>query len=392
MKRHLLQSARFSLLLTLSLFIVSCSDDEDPETRITNYTFSVSSVNEGNDENTQTVTVTAVGTVGSEINVSYQVRARSASAGSDFLANTGILTFSPSSKSAEVPLTIYGDTNFELAETVDIVVPTETFDVVHTITILNDDNLPPVDEDAEGFLTPATYPSMNLVWADEFDGASLNTSDWNYELGDGCDRGICGWGNEELQNYTDEPANVHLENGRLLITAIESSGNYTSARITTQDKQEIQYGRIDIRARLPKGQGIWPAQWMLGANIDAVGWPVCGEIDIMELVGHEPDKVHGTVHYDNSGYATSSDSYKLSSGDFSDKFHVFTLVWEPNKMTWYVDGNVMGDFSRTSGGYPFNAPFFFIFNVAVGGRWPGNPDQTTVFPQTMEVDYIRVFQ
>jgi beta-glucanase (GH16 family) len=163
----------------------------------------------------------------------------------------------------------------------------------------------------------------------------------------------------------------------------------------TKAKKEFQYGRIDIRARLPYGQGIWPAIWMLGANIDDVGWPRCGEIDIMELVGHLPKVSHGTAHYDVDGWASKGSSYALTTGQtFSDEFHVFTIVWEMNRIKWYVDYNKFFELSAqdVGGTYPFNNPFFFIMNIAVGGNWPGDPDETTVFPQTMEVDYIRVFQ
>ncbi|MCL4133388.1 UNVERIFIED_CONTAM: hypothetical protein GTU68_056281 [Idotea baltica] len=234
---------------------------------------------------------------------------------------------------------------------------------------------------------------MVKVWADEFDGNELNLDDWGFDLGDGCDQGICQWGNQELQIYTNSVDNFNIENGQLTITARnDASNDFTSARINTKEKVAVMYGRIDIRAKMPKGQGMWPALWMLGENIDNVSWPRCGEIDIMELIGHEPATTHGTVHYDNSGYATSSSSKHLSSGDFSDQFHVYSIIWKENTIHWYLDNEQFKIFSKTDSGYPFNAPFFFVMNLAVGGRWPGNPDDTTVFPQTMEVDYIRVFQ
>jgi beta-glucanase (GH16 family) len=221
----------------------------------------------------------------------------------------------------------------------------------------------------------------------------LDETSWNYELGDGCPN-LCGWGNNELQVYTDLPKNVKLEESNLIITAIEEGNDeFFSARITTKDKVEFAYGRIDVRAKMPKGQGIWPAIWMLGANIDQVSWPACGEIDIMELVGHEPEKVHGTVHYENNGYQTTSGSKTLLEGDFSDEFHVYTLTWEQNTMSWYVDNELYKTFIKPANSiYPFNNEFFFILNIAVGGNWPGNPDATTLFPQEMTVDYIRVFR
>lgn len=247
---------------------------------------------------------------------------------------------------------------------------------------------------ADGYTTPLEYPGYTLSWADEFNGNALNLNDWTHEIG----TGNWGWGNNELQYYTDGSSNLQVSGGKLTITAkseSQGSSNYTSARIKTQGKKEFQYGRIDIRARLPRGQGLWPALWMLGSNISSVGWPNCGEIDIMELVGHQPNRVHGTVHFGTSTPSTQrTSSYSLGTAEFGDEFHVFTLIWEQNKIEWYVDDKKYHTVtsSGTGGIYPFNDKFFFIFNVAVGGQWPGSPDASTVFPQSMEVDYIRVFQ
>ena len=157
------------------------------------------------------------------------------------------------------------------------------------------------------------------------------------------------------------------------------------------------YGRVDIRAKLPTGQGIWPALWMLGANLDTKGWPACGETDIMELIGKEPATSHATVHFgsDFGNHKYTGKAYTLSGEIFNDRFHVFSLVWEHNQLWFYVDDILFYDFTSqdTQGQpYPFNEPSFFIFNVAIGGQWPGNPDATTVFPQMMVVDYIRVFE
>jgi len=247
---------------------------------------------------------------------------------------------------------------------------------------------------ADGYSTPNAYAGYNLAWADEFSGDALDLSSWGFDVGNGSG----GWGNNESQYYTSGTANCVVSNGKLTITAKkESQGgyNYTSARILTKGKREFQYGRIDIRARLPKGQGIWPALWMLGSNFSSVGWPKCGELDIMELVGHQPNRVHGTAHFGNQPPSTQrTASYGLSKGTFSDAYHVFTLKWENNLVEWYVDDVKFHSMTpaNTGGIYPFNQKFFFIFNVAVGGNWPGYPDVTTVFPQQMDVDYVRVFQ
>ena len=152
---------------------------------------------------------------------------------------------------------------------------------------------------------------------------------------------------------------------------------------------------MDIRAKLPRGQGIWPALWMLGSNITSIGWPACGEIDIMELLGHEPYKVHAALHYGTSGHGSKTNSLSLSGGrTFGDEFHVFSLVWKEDSLQILVDDQPELEVSKADIGeeYPFNAPFFFIMNVAVGGNWPGSPDASTPFPQRMIVDYIRVFQ
>ncbi|WP_235299501.1 glycoside hydrolase family 16 protein [Portibacter marinus] len=244
--------------------------------------------------------------------------------------------------------------------------------------------------DPTGYQTDRMLYGYDLVWEEDFTGSTLNEEFFNYELGDN------GWGNNELQNYTNDQENAFVENSNLTIRAKDLGGKYTSARLTTQDKKEFKFGRIDVRAKLPKGQGIWPAIWMLGENIDEVSWPACGEIDIMELVGHQPKTVHGTAHWGLRGEAsTYKTSSKSIADNFADAYHVFSIVWEFNQITWYLDEEKFHsiDASQTQGKpYPFNNEFFFILNIAVGGNWPGSPDETTEFPQEMNIDYIRVFQ
>jgi beta-glucanase (GH16 family) len=251
--------------------------------------------------------------------------------------------------------------------------------------------IPPPEEE---FFSPLTREGYTLIWQDEFDGASLNTSFWNYEIGTGSN----GWGNNELQYYREE--NTSVADGNLIITAKKETfegRNYTSSRLTTKDKKEFTYGWIDIRAKVPKGQGIWPALWMLGDNISTVGWPACGELDIMEMIGgsNREKTVHGTIHWaDGSNqHAQYGGSKTLSSGMYSDKFHVYSVEWNESYIKWYIDDVFYHQIDITPGHLSeMHAPQFFIFNVAVGGNWPGNPDASTVFPQQMLVDYIRVFQ
>ena len=244
-----------------------------------------------------------------------------------------------------------------------------------------------------GYTSPLTYANYSLVWDDEFNGTTLS-SDWTFDIGTGSG----GWGNNELQYYTNQ--NHSVNNGYLEITAKEeqfNAQNYTSTRLKTQGIKSWKYGRIDIRAALPYGQGIWPAFWMLGDNISSVSWPTCGEIDIMEMIGGagaNDRTVHGTVHWNENGsHAQFGNSKVLPSGKFADEFHVFSIVWNQNSITWLLDNVPYNTVDITPANMSaFHNNFFLIFNLAVGGNWPGSPDGTTVFPQKMYVDYVRVFQ
>jgi beta-glucanase (GH16 family) len=232
-----------------------------------------------------------------------------------------------------------------------------------------------------------TQTSWSLVWSDEFAGTTLNQDIWTYEYGNS------GWGNNELQYYTNDEDNVSVNNGTLKITARQEtfgSANYTSGRIITNNKYEFQYGKVECRMRIPVGQGIWPAFWMLGGNIENIGWPACGEIDIMEHVNNEP-MMHGTVHWYNNGHSYDGSSYSTDVTEF----HIYGIIWDETKIQFFVDGNFYNEFTYSSGNNSatvFQNPYFFLLNLAVGGNWPGNPDGTATFPATMEVDYIRVFQ
>ncbi len=249
-----------------------------------------------------------------------------------------------------------------------------------------------------GFTSPMTYEGYALVWNDEFEAQTLS-SDWVFEIGDGCPN-LCGWGNNELQYYRRE--NTELKDGYLVVTAREENmggKNYTSSRLKTQGQQNFQFGRIDIRAALPQGQGIWPAFWMLGENITEVPWPACGEIDIMEMIGGDADgrdnTVHGTLHWDNNGnYASDGGKLSLSDGAIlKDNFHVYSLIWEENQITWLLDDEVFHSMDISPAAMDeFSEPFFLLINMAVGGNWPGNPDASTRFPQQLAVDYVRVFE
>ena len=238
-----------------------------------------------------------------------------------------------------------------------------------------------------------------LVWSDEFEGATLDLSRWEPMVGNGCPN-LCGWGNNELQYYRAQNATV--AGGMLTISAKEESfaGNdYTSARLRTKDLASWKYGRIEMRAKLPTGKGLWPAFWMLPEDNVYGTWAASGEIDIVELVGHEPNRVHGTLHYggESPDNAHSGNSYTLGNGTFNDDFHVFALEWEENEMRWYVDGvhyATQTAWWSAGGAYPapFDQHFHLLLNVAVGGDWPGDPNGSTQFPQELVVDYVRVYQ
>lgn len=245
-------------------------------------------------------------------------------------------------------------------------------------------------------------PAWVLTWADEFEGAANTAPDskkWNYDLGGG------GWGNNELQCYTKSLKNVRLDGkGNLVIEvrkeATRDAGgktwNYSSGRLLTKGKFSQAYGKVEARMRLPGGQGIWPAFWMLGDDISTSPWPKCGEIDIMEHVGKEPGVVHATVHGPGySGAGGIGHPTKVKSGEKLSDFHVYTLEWEPKEMRWYLDGQLyfkLGPQNLKGKTWVFDHPFFVILNLAVGGNWPGNPDASTPFPQQYVLDYVRAYK
>jgi beta-glucanase (GH16 family) len=333
-----------------------------------------------------------------KVSVDYATKSGTAKAGKDFKTKSGTLTFQPGKRELYVDVPIIVDSLRQPPQKFYLQLSNpqnaKITKAKATGTIINEGTYLPTDN--SGFTSPKSYPGYKLVWSDEFNEGKLRDSEWNYEKGTGGN----GWGNNELEYYTSRPQNVFLSSGNLIIEARKEKYNgsdYTSTRITTQDKKEFTYGRIDIRAKLPVDHGLWPALWMLGGNISSVGWPKCGEIDIMELIGKNPSQVVGSFHWKkaNGTEGTANNSFKLSSGNFSQKFHVFSLVWSRDSLKILVDDTPYVKASRqdlSDGAYPFDKPFFLIFNVAVGGDWPGPPDQTTHFPQHMFVDYVRVFQ
>ena len=240
----------------------------------------------------------------------------------------------------------------------------------------------------------ATY---KLVWSDEFSGAAgaaVDSSKWTYDVGGN------GWGNNELEYYTTGNANAAMDgNGNLAITAKSQSMNgmnYTSARLKTLGVASWTYGRIEARIKIPKGQGLWPAFWLLGTDINSNPWPACGEIDVFENIGKEPNIIHGSIHGPGYSGASGPTAQTSLSAPVGDAFHVFAIEWEQTTIRWYVDGTLYSTKTQSSipagATWVYSHPFFILLNVAVGGGWPGNPDSTTTFPQQMLVDYVRVCQ
>jgi len=257
----------------------------------------------------------------------------------------------------------------------------DTFSLTQTVTISQDD--------------PDYADTYRLVWSDEFNGTEVNTDYWTFETG------ATGWGNNELQNYTSGD-NAEIKDGRLIITARKinenkEAGSYTSSRIITKGQKEFKYGRMEIRAKLPSGTGIWPAIWMLGANFSTAGWPACGEIDIMEYVGYQPNIVHATVHT-TAGSGGSGDGSSKVLETCEEEFHSYGVIWTSESLTFYIDSieNVTHTYdpvSKNADNWPFDKPQFFILNVAVGGDWGGVQGiDNNIFPQSMEIDYVRVYQ
>lgn len=336
-----------------------------------------------------------------EITLSYSITSGTAKAGEDYVTvSNQTITIPAGETQKKIIVSVIGDDIKEgddnFAVQLQNPVNGSLQKLVGSGTIRNDDTK--VGFNNAGYDAPTSYAGYTLTWSDEFNGTSLDNTIWGHQNGDGCP-GLCGWGNNELEYYTDRPENLFFQNGKLIIEARPESfngKNYTSSKILTQGKKPIKFGRIDIRAILPKGKGIWPAFWLMPEKSVFGGWPKSGEIDLMEVVGHEPNKTHGTLHYGpGPGSTQINRNYTLPSGTFNDAFHVFSLEWKEDQLKWLIDGNIFSTVNKADLGannYPFNEEFFLIFNLAVGGNWPGNPDVNTYFPQWLIVDYIRVYQ
>jgi len=237
-----------------------------------------------------------------------------------------------------------------------------------------------------------TLQGWNLIWQDEFEGNKIDPASWTYDLGAG------GWGNGEAEYYTSRPENARLENGMLVIEARQEKyqdSYYTSARLKTKGLQEFQYGRIEARLKVPAGAGLWPAFWMLGNDFNGSNWPDCGEIDIMEYIGKEPDLIMGTAHGPGYSGTLGITKWNRQSYKIADDFHTYAIEWGPDQIDWFYDGVKYHTVTRNDVGdrkWVFDHPFFILLNLAVGGQLPGPVGLDTVFPAQLLIDYVRVFQ
>ena len=335
-----------------------------------------------------------------EVSVNYSVTSGTAKVNEDFTHSVQSISFAPNETQKTITINVVADdvkeSDEEFTVTLMNTLNAVLYKTVGNGVIQNDDTR--IGFTNAGYDAPGSYPGYSLSWADEFNGPALNTSIWSHENGDGCP-GNCGWGNNELEYYTDRAENLYFQDGKMIIEARKESfagKSYTSSKILTRGKKMIKFARIDIRAKLPKGKGIWPAFWMMPQSSVFGGWPKSGELDIMEVVGHEPQKTHGTLHFGpGPGSTQLGGNYSLSTGTFYDEFHVFSVEWKQDQIKWLVDGVVFSTHTKAefgSNNYPFNEEFYLIFNLAVGGNWPGSPDANTTLPQWLIVDYVRVYQ
>ena len=379
-------------ILSIVFILNSCNSDDEKFPSI--FIESIQ-VDEGNTTNYLEVMLTLTNSADHDLSVDVRTVNGTAIKGKDYTDLYEIIIFSAGQEQASFNIEILGDNIPEDNEIFSIRLENPyNVNIVNstaTVTLINDDvhifNIPET-----GYSTPDSYDGMTMVWSDEFDGPEINSNNWTFEVG----TGNGGWGNNELQYYQED--NTSIIDGNLVIEArrqtLENS-NYTSSRLITRGKQSFQYGRVDIRAVMPEGQGIWPALWMLGSNHLQVGWPTCGEIDIMEMIGGEErdNVVHGTAHWNQDGHVSYGQSMTNVSGKLSEEYHVYSIIWDEQSIRWYFDDVNFNTIDITPAALSaFHDDFYFIMNVAVGGVWAGSPDNTTLFPQWMIIDYIRVFQ
>ncbi|MET0634769.1 MAG: family 16 glycosylhydrolase [Chitinophagaceae bacterium] len=335
------------------------------------------------------------------VTVNYSTADVTAKATEDYTAPSNqTLTFAPNETRKTITISILADDLRESDEEFKVILSNPVNATISAgtavVAIRNDDTR--IGFTNTGYDAPTSYAGYTRVWTDDFNGPVLDPTSWAHQNGDGCPN-ICGWGNNELEWYTNRAENLFFQDGCMIIAALNDGYGgkaYTSSKILSQNLKSFKFGRIDFRARLPIGKGIWPAFWML-PNSPSFGWPKSGEIDIMENIGHLPKVTYGTLHYGPGPGSTQSNGSRTNSTNLSDEFHVYSIEWKEDQIKWFLDGQEFYTANKSDmnlGGteYPFNSEFFFIINLAVGGNWPGSPDASTVFPQFYIIDYLRVYQ
>ena len=383
------------IFTTLSIVLTFFSCNNENKDNLPSVSIASVEILEGNSNNNLEITLILTNAVDYDLSVDVRTVDGTAMKDKDYTDLYEVVIFSAGQEQSSFNIEILGDDTPEDNEIFSIILENplnvNIDNSTATVTIINDDeHIFSIPE--TGYSTPETYEGMSLVWSDEFDVSTVNASNWTFEIG----TGTWGWGNNELQYYQED--NTSIIDGNLVIEArrqtLESS-NYTSSRLITRDKKSFRYGRVDIRAVMPEGQGIWPALWMLGSNHFQVGWPTCGEIDIMEMIGGGDGRdnvLRGTAHWNQEGTVSYGQGYTHES-NLSEEYHVYSIIWDEENIRWYFDDINFNTMDITPAELSaFHNNFYFIMNIAVGGVWPGSPDNTTLFPQWMIVDYIRVFQ
>ncbi len=317
----------------------------------------------------------------------------------DFIPVYGQETIIPPGQTKIIlPISIINDDHLEFIETFNIVLlEAENAEIMSqnaSVTIIDDDRYQPEMAD-DGYITPLQYPDMHLTWHEEFEGTTVETDHWNFDAANGFPLN-CGWGLDELGKYTGDQEHLKVKDGKLMITATrdESTGTYRTSRINTKEKVSITYGRLDIRSRIPEVAGLAAIFWLIGADMDEVGLPACGEIDILKFAGKAPEKISGGLVFENDGEEHLGQSYNKSSVSLSNQYHIYSIIWEENRIRWFFDYYPYFEVRRDDFSHfkIFEKPFFLTINLAIGGEYAGAPDSSSSFPTDLEIDYIRLYQ
>lgn len=385
------RSGFFKLMLTLLFFLaISCSKDDEMGTPTVKLL--PRNDKEGSNQNKiLDVRVRLNHPTNLPVTVSYSTVDSTARSYKDFIPVDSTLVFNPGETEQTINIQLISDKVTEFTEGFGLRISRVenalgAFQYL-PITIYDDDfnNVIPA---TDGFISKDTIEGMQLMFADEFSGTYVNPYIWAYNSPDGT------WA-DQIQQYTYSDDNLKVENGLLKITALQKGSDYTSAGINTMSTISFKYGLLQVRAKMPKGTGLWPSIWMLGKAYSKWGWPNCGEIDIATLNGRQPSQMLGSVDYYLGGDVLKEGHYDLYGVDdsFADEFHVFSILWQPGQINWYVDNHPYMKFDKATLGetWPFDEPFWMVISLAVGGTRVGSPDAGTQFPQTMEVDYIRYY-